>query len=194
MKENKEKYSHISHFHCWNQTQPSACGISLEKHNQCCLCDLETTPKSEEIENIKEGMRIGFTNYWEKEAKNTSQYHLTIDTRTIIWEFLEQSVSQAFQSGKLAGMKENHFSVDSQFADFLRGDGSKFSNEVREALIKQGRNSAIEEVLKFMPEKELTELELKQVFGLISPNSFIKIGRNQVIAEIITLLEKMNNK
>ena len=27
-----------SHYHCWNQTQPSACGIPLEKHTQCCLC------------------------------------------------------------------------------------------------------------------------------------------------------------
>lgn len=27
-----------SHSHCWNQTTP-ACGISLKKHKQCCLCD-----------------------------------------------------------------------------------------------------------------------------------------------------------
>lgn len=28
-----------SHYHCWNQEQPSACGIPLEKHKYCCLCD-----------------------------------------------------------------------------------------------------------------------------------------------------------
>lgn len=28
-----------SHSHCWDQKQPSACGIPLEKHTQCCLCD-----------------------------------------------------------------------------------------------------------------------------------------------------------
>jgi len=33
-------YSHISHSHCWDQ-QPSACGINLENHEQCCLCDLK---------------------------------------------------------------------------------------------------------------------------------------------------------
>lgn len=39
-------YERISHFHCWKQKQPSACGIPLEKHEQCCLCDLKvpTTP------------------------------------------------------------------------------------------------------------------------------------------------------
>jgi len=37
-----------SHTHCWEQEQPSACGIPLEKHNQCCLCDLKYTPIEEE--------------------------------------------------------------------------------------------------------------------------------------------------
>lgn len=34
-------YEHISHTHCWSQKQPSACGIPLDKHTQCCLCDLK---------------------------------------------------------------------------------------------------------------------------------------------------------
>lgn len=37
---NQPNYSHLSHSHCWDQKQPSACGIPLEKHKQCCLCDL----------------------------------------------------------------------------------------------------------------------------------------------------------
>lgn len=28
----------FSHTHCWDQKQPSACGIPLEEHEQCCLC------------------------------------------------------------------------------------------------------------------------------------------------------------
>ena len=28
-----------SHYHCWNQKQPSACGQPLKDHKQCCLCD-----------------------------------------------------------------------------------------------------------------------------------------------------------
>lgn len=42
--------NNYSHYHCWNQKQPSACGIPLEKHTQCCLCPtpkpVEETPKS----------------------------------------------------------------------------------------------------------------------------------------------------
>jgi hypothetical protein len=38
-----------SHTHCWNQKQPSACGIPLEKHTQCCLCDM---PKPQEEKKI----------------------------------------------------------------------------------------------------------------------------------------------
>lgn len=37
----EEKYAYLSHEHCWNQRQPSACSIPLEKHKQCCLCDLK---------------------------------------------------------------------------------------------------------------------------------------------------------
>lgn len=33
-----------SHHHCWDQKQPPACGIPLDKHTQCCLCDLGDTP------------------------------------------------------------------------------------------------------------------------------------------------------
>lgn len=40
------QYERISHIHCWNEKQPSACGISLEKHKQCCLCEL-LVPKRE---------------------------------------------------------------------------------------------------------------------------------------------------
>lgn len=41
-------YSHVSHTHCWEQTMfmvendgKPACGIPLEKHTQCCLCDMK---------------------------------------------------------------------------------------------------------------------------------------------------------
>jgi hypothetical protein len=41
----------FSHTHCWNQSGSSACGIPLEKHTQCCLCD---TPYSQTPDEIKE--------------------------------------------------------------------------------------------------------------------------------------------
>jgi hypothetical protein len=38
-----EPYSRRDHTHCWNQTS-SPCGIPLEKHTQCCLCDTLVEP------------------------------------------------------------------------------------------------------------------------------------------------------
>lgn len=38
-------YEKVSHTHCWNQKQPSACSIPLANHKQCCLC---STPQSRE--------------------------------------------------------------------------------------------------------------------------------------------------
>lgn len=49
----EKNYNHASHSHCWNQVQPSACGIPLEKHTQCCLCDLKVPEKKEERAFIK---------------------------------------------------------------------------------------------------------------------------------------------
>lgn len=37
-----------SHYHCWDQDQPPACGIPIEKHEQCCLCDLKPAPHVKE--------------------------------------------------------------------------------------------------------------------------------------------------
>lgn len=37
-----------SHYHCWHQEQPPACGIPLENHKQCCLCDKEYTPQKKD--------------------------------------------------------------------------------------------------------------------------------------------------
>lgn len=37
----EKRYGYASHSHCWDQKQPSACGIPLEEHEQCCLCDMK---------------------------------------------------------------------------------------------------------------------------------------------------------
>lgn len=31
-------YNKTDHTHCWDQTQPPACGQSIE-HKKCCLCE-----------------------------------------------------------------------------------------------------------------------------------------------------------
>ena len=41
-----------SHYHCWHQEQPPACGIPLENHKQCCLCDKEYTPQKKQSQNF----------------------------------------------------------------------------------------------------------------------------------------------
>lgn len=44
-------YTYKGHYHCWEQKQPFACRISLEKHDQCCLCDMKV-PKEKECEIV----------------------------------------------------------------------------------------------------------------------------------------------
>jgi len=44
-----QNYEHHSHTHCWNNEQRNLgnvppCGIKIENHTQCCLCDI--TPES----------------------------------------------------------------------------------------------------------------------------------------------------
>jgi len=60
---NEEK-KHKSHSCCWEQKQPSACGIPLEKHTQCCLCDEKPTPPPE-------------TSTWEDRFDETLKYAKT---------------------------------------------------------------------------------------------------------------------
>lgn len=33
-------YERVSHTHCWNNGPTPPCNIPLEKHEQCCLCDM----------------------------------------------------------------------------------------------------------------------------------------------------------
>lgn len=45
----------FSHYHCWDQKQPSACDIPFDKHKQCCLCD--SKPQTEkDMEKILESV------------------------------------------------------------------------------------------------------------------------------------------
>jgi hypothetical protein len=46
-----ERYYRRDHTHCWNQTS-SPCGIPLDKHTQCCLCDTPYPTVSEQCCNF----------------------------------------------------------------------------------------------------------------------------------------------
>jgi hypothetical protein len=50
-------YNHLSHTHCWNQESP-ACGIPLEKHTQCCLCDLKNGGLAELLREFEEALKL----------------------------------------------------------------------------------------------------------------------------------------
>lgn len=52
-------YNHISHVHCWDN-KDNPCGIPLEKHTRCCLCDMQyamspgcISNKSKEMSSLK---------------------------------------------------------------------------------------------------------------------------------------------
>ena len=50
-------YNYLSHTHCWAQYKKhgsSACGIPLEKHTQCCLCDLPVPGEKSVTEQLIE--------------------------------------------------------------------------------------------------------------------------------------------
>lgn len=76
-----------SHTHCWNQGKSLACGIPLEKHKQCCLCDMKivemnTIPPVKENKNLEYcATCIQMTNHIEgtclkcgKSKENKSQF------------------------------------------------------------------------------------------------------------------------
>ena len=58
----QEYGSYMSHYHCWHQNQHPACGIPLENHKQCCLCDTPSTPNQ-----TKEGWEEVVDKLWAKD-------------------------------------------------------------------------------------------------------------------------------
>lgn len=69
----KKNYEHVSHKHCWNQKGSPACGIPLERHTQCCLCDLKVL-QGEELLGVDMG----------KEDMTTEVYGLVKDGKVHI--------------------------------------------------------------------------------------------------------------
>ena len=43
-----------SHYHCWSQNQPPACGQKLEDHKQCCLCNTPYKPRKKVVKKVKD--------------------------------------------------------------------------------------------------------------------------------------------
>lgn len=43
---NNKEYK--SHYCCWEQNKPPECGIAVDKHTQCCLCEKEVQEFTEE--------------------------------------------------------------------------------------------------------------------------------------------------
>lgn len=53
MSKEQGNYERRSHTHCMDQTTPP-CGMPLEKHTQCCLCDVKVEEKEEKKINWRE--------------------------------------------------------------------------------------------------------------------------------------------
>ncbi len=63
----RENYNHRSHYHCWEQHKydfgteiEPACGQPLDKHTQCCLCDM-AVPHKEVSKECKHPPTEGYT-------------------------------------------------------------------------------------------------------------------------------------
>jgi len=54
----KEPYNQRDHIHCWNQKVP-ACGIAIESHKVCCLCEKPMENK-ETNEKCEHGRPTGY--------------------------------------------------------------------------------------------------------------------------------------
>lgn len=93
MKDNLElsskiPYHQVDHFHCWQQFQDhgfAACGIPLEKHTQCCLCDMKPPPteswaESKDEKELNEAIKvlasIATKNYITPEMQMTASMYI----------------------------------------------------------------------------------------------------------------------
>lgn len=94
----KKDYERHSHYHCWDQDQPPACGIPLEKHEQCCLCDLKKEASFTE-KTLKE-FRERFVS---KEYKGVDPNVAVAlrDYQNRIEQWLSTKLSEAYMTGSL---------------------------------------------------------------------------------------------
>ena len=87
-----------SHTHCWNQGDRPACGITLEKHKQCCLCDTSMTSqtwrdrfneKFQDCRNGKNSVGLQYVDVPEKSLKDFIQSELSQQRKEIVEEIKE---------------------------------------------------------------------------------------------------------
>lgn len=85
-----------SHYHCWNQTQPSACGIKLENHKQCCLCEKLVPKETNMINKFLEQQEKEFIYNWRR-GRFDSDFSDNIELeRILFWH--KNSIKQLLQA------------------------------------------------------------------------------------------------
>lgn len=73
-----------SHTHCWAQKQPPACGIPLDKHTQCCLCDTPVEPTAP--------VGGSWESEFDKKFMTIFSLHTGADTFAPVKDFIAQTI------------------------------------------------------------------------------------------------------
>jgi len=94
-------------------------------------------------------------------------------------------LSSAYDTAYNAGLNENYHTMDEKFSKFLTGDGTKFSNEVREQIKKEAREGVVREVLENLPKiKTNTTVTVYDFNG----------GFDSCLKEVKSLISKLRSK
>ena len=76
----------------------------------------------------------------EFDEQDFAKYHpVTLTAWEMTKEDIKSFISSVYDTALEAGLRETAIKLDEEFATFLAGDGSKFSDEIREQVKKQVR-------------------------------------------------------
>lgn len=101
-----------SHYHCWHQEQPSACGIPLEDHKQCCLCDKEYTPQKKDT-SWEERFDEKYFSVYEK-------YPEYKESHSILLNDIKDFITKEIQKAKEDTIKEVIEKIDKNYLEYCR--------------------------------------------------------------------------
>ncbi len=142
----KSNYNDYSHNHCWNQKQPSACGIPLEKHTQCCLCDKSYSLKAGDWEERFEETVRPFG------AKGIVALVPEINSSCEFWMLhqIEKPIKDFIASELEVARKEARL----ELAESQERGNIPYFNMLIEKARQEGRNEAVEYIKKNWKEGE----------------------------------------
>jgi hypothetical protein len=121
-----------SHYHCWDQSKPPACGQKLEDHKQCCLCDTPTpTTDSWEEELIVEVMEDYIAVV---EDTHTGTYVDKVGRRRECFEKLKSFIRTEKEKSYKEAKDELNESNQEYIKGLLKDEVADFKQRVRERI------------------------------------------------------------